>query len=121
MAEHFDLMPNQVLRAAQFGQKEFILNSKTVWLCAACEACSTRCRQGIDITRVMDVLKIMAQREGIEPSVRTVPMFYKSGLRRIKLFGRVYELELMRNFIYGGFSPASWISGGSSLAICPWP
>jgi len=96
VAEHFDLMPNQVLRAAQFGQKEFILNSKTVWLCAACEACSTRCRQGIDITRVMDVLKIMAQREGIEPGVRTVPMFYKSGLRRIKLFGRVYELELMR-------------------------
>ncbi len=62
MAEHFDLMPNQVLRVDQFGQKEFILNSKTVWLCAACEACSTRCRQGIDITRVMDVLKIMAQR-----------------------------------------------------------
>jgi heterodisulfide reductase subunit B len=95
VAEHFDLTPNQLLRAAQFGQKELILHSKTIWLCAACEACSTRCPQGIDITRIMDVLKIMAQREGIEPSLRTVPMFYQVGLRNIKLFGRMYELGLM--------------------------
>jgi len=33
MAEHFDLTPNQLLRAAQFGQKDLILNSKTIWLC----------------------------------------------------------------------------------------
>jgi heterodisulfide reductase subunit B len=95
VAEHFDLAPNQILRAAQFGQKELILHSKTIWLCAACEACATRCPQGIDITRIMDVLKIMAQREGIEPKVRTVPMFYQAGLRSIKLFGRMYELGLM--------------------------
>jgi heterodisulfide reductase subunit B len=95
VAEHFDLTPNQILRAAQFGQKELILHSKTIWLCAACEACSTRCPQGIDITRIMDVLKIMAQREGIEPQVRPVPMFYQAGLRNIKLFGRMYELGLM--------------------------
>ena len=95
VAEHFDLMPNQILRAAQFGQKELILNSKTIWLCAACETCSTRCPQGIDITRIMDVLKIVAQREGIEPKVRPVPMFYQAGLRNIKLFGRMYELGLM--------------------------
>jgi heterodisulfide reductase subunit B len=95
VAEHFDLTPNQVLRAAQFGQKELILHSKTIWLCAACEACATRCPQGIDITRIMDVLKIMAQREGIEPGVRPVPMFYQTGLRNIRLFGRMYELGLM--------------------------
>lgn len=43
----------------------------------------------------MDVLKIMAQREVIEPSVRPVPMFYQAGLRNIRLFGRMYELGLM--------------------------
>jgi len=37
----------------------------------------------------------MAQREGIEPSVRPVPMFYQAGLRNIRLFGRMYELGLM--------------------------
>jgi heterodisulfide reductase subunit B len=95
VAEHFDLMPNQIMRAAQFGQQELILHSKTIWLCAACEACTTRCPQGIDITRIMDVLKIMAQREGIEPSVRPVTMFYQAGLRNIRLFGRMYELGLM--------------------------
>ena len=95
VAEHFDLTPNQILRAAQFGQKELILHSRTIWLCAACEACATRCPQGIDITRIMDMLKIMAQREGIKPSVRPVPMFYQTGLRNIRLFGRMYELGLM--------------------------
>ena len=95
VAEHFDLTPNQVMRAIQFGQKDMILNSKTIWLCAACETCATRCPQGIDITRIMDVLKIMAQREGIKPKVPAVPMFYKSALRGIRYFGRMYELGLM--------------------------
>jgi len=95
VAEHFDLAPNQILRAAQFGQKELILRSKTIWLCAACEACATRCPQGVDITRIMDVFKIMAQREGVKPKVRPVPIFYQAGLRNIRLFGRMYELGLM--------------------------
>lgn len=95
VGEHFDLAPHQILRAAQLGQKELILNSKTIWLCAACEICATRCPQGIDITRIMDVLKITALQEGVPPRAQAVPFFYKAALHSIRPLGRMYELGLM--------------------------
>jgi len=95
VADHFDLTPHHLLRALQLGQKEAVLRSKTIWLCAGCEACATRCPQGVDLPRIMDALRIMAQREGVEPAVRPVPAFYTAALRGIKLFGRMYEAGLM--------------------------
>jgi heterodisulfide reductase subunit B len=94
-AEHFDLTPHRLMRAIQLGQKEMVLNSKTIWLCAGCEACSTRCPQGLSLPRAVDVLRIMAAREGIKPAVPTVPLFYSAALHGIKLFGRMYEAGLM--------------------------
>ena len=95
VVEHFDLAPNQVMRAIQFGQKEMVLHSKTIWLCAMCETCATRCPHDINITKIMDVLKIMAKNEGIEPKVPSVPLFYQAAMRGIKWFGRMYEAGLM--------------------------
>ncbi len=95
VASHFDLAPHQVLRAVQFGQKDLVLNSKTIWLCAQCETCATRCPQGINITAIMDELKIMARKEVVKPKVRSIPLFYNAVLRGVKLFGRMYEAGLM--------------------------
>ena len=95
VAPYFDLTPNEVLRACQFGQADLVLNSRTISICAACETCSTRCPQGIDIARIMDELEIMAQDMGIKSKAPTVPMFYKSANRGIDWFGRMWELGLM--------------------------
>ncbi len=95
VAEHFDLAPNQLMRAIQLGQRERVLQSKTIWLCAMCETCATRCPHDINITKIMDALKIMAQREGIPSKVPSVPLFYRAALRGIKWFGRMYEAGLM--------------------------
>jgi heterodisulfide reductase subunit B len=95
VAAYFDLTPHQVLRACQFGQTELLLNSRTISICAACETCSTRCPQGIDIARIMDELEIMAAEQGIKSRAPTVPMFYKSANRGINWFGRMWELGLM--------------------------
>lgn len=95
VALYFDLAPHQILRAIQFGQKDLVLNSKTIWLCAQCETCATRCPQDIDITAIMDELKIMARQEGVKAKVRSIPLFYNVALRGIKLFGRMYEAGLM--------------------------
>jgi heterodisulfide reductase subunit B len=92
---YFDLTPHQVLRACQFGQADLVLNSRTISICAACETCSTRCPQGIDIARIMDELEIMAQELGIKPKAPTVVMFYKSANRGIDWFGRMWELGMM--------------------------
>jgi heterodisulfide reductase subunit B len=95
VAAYFDLTPHQILRACQFGQDDLVLNSRTISICAACETCSTRCPQGIDIARIMDVLEIMAAEQGIKSKAPTVPMFYKSANRGINWFGRMWELGLM--------------------------
>jgi heterodisulfide reductase subunit B len=95
VAAYFDLLPHQVLRACQFGQEDLVLNSRTISICAACETCSTRCPQDIDIARIMDVLEIMAMEQGIKSKAPTVPMFYKSANRTIDWFGRMWELGLM--------------------------
>jgi heterodisulfide reductase subunit B len=95
VATFFDLAPHQIVRALQFGQKDLVLRSRTIWLCTQCEACVTRCPHEIDIPAIMDELRIMARREGIQPEVRSVPVFYQAALRSIKLFGRMYEAGLM--------------------------
>jgi len=95
VVEHFDLAPNQVMRAIQLGQKERVLNSKTIWLCAMCETCATRCPHDINITKIMDVLKIMAKNGGIKSQVPSIPLFYQAALRGIRWFGRMYEAGLM--------------------------
>ena len=95
VADYFDLSPNQIMRAIQLDERELALTSKTIWLCAACETCATRCPQDIDITRVMDVLKIMAQQQGISPGVPSVPIFYSAALHNLRMFGRLCEAGLM--------------------------
>ncbi len=95
LAEHFDLAPNQIMRALQLGQDELALNSKTIWLCAACQTCSTRCPQGLDIAGVMDALRIEAKRRGLPPAVPEVDKFSTLFLRDIGLLGRLYEVGLM--------------------------
>jgi heterodisulfide reductase subunit B len=95
VADYFDLSPNQLMRAIQLDERELALTSKTIWLCAACETCATRCPQDIDITRVMDVLKIMARQRGIPPGIPSVPIFYSAVLHNLRMFGRLYEAGLM--------------------------
>ena len=89
VAEHFDLAP------IQLGQKEMVLHSNTIWLCAMRETCATCYPHDINITKIMDALKIMAQQERIEAKVPSVPLFYQAALRGIKWFGRMYEAGLM--------------------------
>ncbi|MGC9334964.1 MAG: 4Fe-4S dicluster domain-containing protein, partial [Anaerolineae bacterium] len=122
VASYFDLEPHQVLRACQFGQEEMVLHSRTISICAACETCSTRCPQGIDIARIMDVLEIMAQEQGIKAKAPTVPMFYKSANRGIDWFGRMWELGLMaelyiREFFAGELDFKQLFKYDVSLAV----
>ena len=54
-----DLLPNQVIRYAQFGLEE-VLKAKAIWLCAACQTCYARCPHGVDLPRVMEALRVIA-------------------------------------------------------------
>ncbi len=95
VAEYFDLAPNQLIRAVQLGRKDMVLKSKTLWLCAMCETCAVRCPHDINITKIMDVLKIMAQQEGLSSPLPSAVLFNQAAMRGIRLFGRMYEAGLM--------------------------
>ncbi|MBI4631709.1 MAG: 4Fe-4S dicluster domain-containing protein, partial [Chloroflexi bacterium] len=95
LAEYFDLAPNQVMRAAQLGQDEMVVNAKTTWLCAGCQTCPTRCPQGIDVAKVMDFMVKEALARGVAPKVPHVALFNKVFLRNVNILGRAYELGLI--------------------------
>ncbi|MBI2958337.1 MAG: 4Fe-4S dicluster domain-containing protein [Chloroflexi bacterium] len=94
VSSQMDLKPNQVMRLLQLGRLDRALASKTVWLCASCQTCTTRCPSSIDVARVMDTLKAMAQERGIPSSLPASLNFINAGLRSMKSAGRMYELGL---------------------------
>jgi heterodisulfide reductase subunit C2 len=53
-----DILPNQVIRLAQLGFED-VLETQTIWTCAACLTCVARCPKGIDLPRVMEALRII--------------------------------------------------------------
>jgi heterodisulfide reductase subunit C len=59
-----DLLPNQVIRMAQLGMEE-VLESSTIWICASCLTCATRCPKGVDLPRLMEALRQIALRRGV--------------------------------------------------------
>ena len=95
LAEFFDWQPNQVMRALQLGQADIALESKTPWLCACCQTCTTRCPQGLDINAIMEFLTREALARGIKPPVTEVRIFNEAFMREVRLWGRAYELGLM--------------------------
>ena len=95
VGQFFDWQPNQIMRALQLGQEDIALEAQTPWLCAACQTCSTRCPQGIDIAAIMEFLTREALERGIEPPVPEVARFNKAFMREVRLWGRAYEPGMM--------------------------
>jgi len=57
-----DVLPSQVLRLAQLGLEE-ALEAETIWICASCQTCLSRCPRGVDLPRVMEALRQIVLRE----------------------------------------------------------
>lgn len=89
---------SQIMRLVQSGQKEAVLNSRSLWFCASCQSCTTRCPNEIDVARVMDVCRHMAREAGNSP-VRNVKMFTDAFLGSVERHGRAFELGLMASFV----------------------
>jgi heterodisulfide reductase subunit C len=92
-----DVLPHEVMKLVQYGQSERLLGCSTVWLCASCETCSTRCPNDIDIAGVMDGLRVMSLEAG-SASERRIGVFHRSFLNGIKLLGRTNETVLIGQY-----------------------
>ena len=91
LADQFDITPNQVMRSLQLNDTS-VLESKAIWLCASCQTCASRCPQDINVTGVMDTLRIEAVKRGVEPAVPDVQKFHWLFVQFIQRLGRVPEL-----------------------------
>ncbi|MDA8306285.1 MAG: 4Fe-4S dicluster domain-containing protein [Deltaproteobacteria bacterium] len=93
-----DIFPDRIIRLAILGQTAEVLNSRTIWICASCETCSTRCPNGVRIAELMDYFKELAVEAGIRPALPAVAVFYRTFLDNLKLTGRVFEAGLLPTY-----------------------
>jgi len=99
-----DLLPDRVIRLALLGAEDQVLGSNTIWVCASCETCTTRCPNGIDIAGVMDWLKEEALKRGLAVPQPEVAGFHRAFLKTIKTSGgRLSEPLLMGFFAFFKF------------------
>lgn len=61
-----DLLPNQVMRLVQLGLEEDLVGCKTVWLCASCLCCTVRCPRGVDLSKVMEAVRLLTLRKNVD-------------------------------------------------------
>lgn len=87
--------PDRVLRLVQLGQKEELLGSADIWLCASCETCGTRCPNEIDIARVMDTLRQLSLRETAVIAEPDAVKFHRLFLWLVQRLGRMHEATLL--------------------------
>jgi len=64
VAFEMDLLPNQIIRLVQMGLEEEVARSKTLFLCASCFACQSRCPKGVDLARVMEAVRHLLDPKG---------------------------------------------------------
>ncbi|MEA1922053.1 MAG: 4Fe-4S dicluster domain-containing protein [Pseudomonadota bacterium] len=61
--DEMDLLPSQVVRYLQLGLEDEVKNCKSMWVCAACMMCHARCPKGVDISKIMEALRVLRLRE----------------------------------------------------------
>lgn len=93
-----DYTPRQIMRMSQLGMKDDVLSSTTIWLCASCNTCYTRCPRDIDLPEVMATLKSRAIKEGCTSKIKEGQILYKAMVEDMKKYGRVHEAGVFIKF-----------------------
>jgi heterodisulfide reductase subunit C len=84
-----------VIALFRAGQIEEILRSRTIWICASCYMCTTRCPQSIKITDLLYALKRTAIDAGLYPDRFPVYVLSKNFVRIVNHYGRNQEMLLL--------------------------
>lgn len=98
LSEDMDVLPNAVIRMIQFGMKEQVLNTSTIWLCVGCNTCSMECPNGVDMAAIMDMLRQLAIKENKSTSEPGILNFHNQVVNSIYRYGRTHKLEIMMRY-----------------------
>jgi len=90
-----DISPRSVIALFRAGETAEILRSRTIWICASCYMCTTRCPQAIKITDLLYALKRTAMDAGIYPDKFPVYLLSRNFVRVVNRYGRNHEMLLL--------------------------
>lgn len=89
-----DYTPRQIIRLLQLGLTNEALHADSIWICATCDTCSTRCPRGVDIASMMDAMRREAFNQGIKTDP-AVAQFNRAFLNSVGRFGRLHETSMV--------------------------
>ena len=98
MSDEMDLLPHQVIHLLGLGMEDRALRANSIWFCAGCYTCATRCPNDIDITAVMDGLRSKAVDQDIACPRPEVLAFHQGFLKDVRRRGRIHEMRMMGEY-----------------------
>jgi heterodisulfide reductase subunit C len=98
LAFAMDAKPNQIMRLVQLGLADEALGCGTIWICASCQTCTTRCPNDIDIAHLMDSLRQLSRERGVTAKEEKVVEFHDAFLRSVRRHGRVFEAGMAARY-----------------------
>jgi heterodisulfide reductase subunit C len=93
--QFMDSTPTELMRYAQLGMADEAMKKNTAWFCVSCQTCTARCPQDIDIARVVDAIKIIADERRVIADAGNVRMFNRIWMFMLRFMGRMYEVGLV--------------------------
>lgn len=93
-----DISPRHLIALFRAGEMESIMKSRTIWICASCYACTTRCPSGIKITDIIYALKRTAMEKGYLSQASHVQILANIFVNNLSNYGRLHEGTLIRKY-----------------------
>ena len=93
-----DISPRQLIALFRAGDLDAIMQSRSIWLCASCYACTTRCPAGIKVTDLIYALKRTAMETRHRTFAPQVSVLATQFVRTVSAYGRLHEATLMRRY-----------------------
>ncbi|MHB1688867.1 MAG: 4Fe-4S dicluster domain-containing protein [Ignavibacteriaceae bacterium] len=99
-----DITPRELIALFRAGDIDSIIKSRTIWICASCYSCQTRCPASIKVTDIIYTLKRMAMNRKVYTKSFPVHSLSDSFIKIMTVRGRLNEPKLMLSyFIRTGF------------------
>lgn len=93
-----DLPPRQLIALFRAGELESIMKSHSIWICASCYACTTRCPSGIKITDIIYALKRTVMEKNYRSNGHHVQILANLFVQNLMNYGRLHEGTLIRKY-----------------------
>ncbi len=95
-SSYMEAPPHKIIRMIQLGLEK-VLYLDSPWFCVSCLACSVRCPNGIEVSKVMDFLREESIKGGTAD--KESEAFHRIFLDNVKNKGRINEVAFMGRFV----------------------